>query len=318
METSNMILSASRRTDIPAFYAQWFVNRVREGFVLVRNPMNYHQVSKISLEPDVVDCIVFWTKNAEPLLPYIDEISQKYAFYFQYTLNAYDRDIEPVTCNLQDKIKVFQTLSKKIGKEKIIWRYDPILISDKYSIEWHINQFKSVAENLHSYTEQCVFSFIDLYDRTKDNLKEINISAPTIQKINQIAKNFSEIAHKYGLTIKTCAEVINLDGFGIKHGCCIDPQLISQIINSPISAKKDKNQRDICGCVESIDIGQYNTCRHGCKYCYANFNPQSVCTFSKQHDVTSSMLVGNLEPTDKVTERKVKSLRKPYIPDLFK
>lgn len=312
-----MILSASRRTDIPAFYAPWFMNRLKDGFVLVRNPMNYHQVSKISLDPKVVDCIVFWTKNAEPLLPYIDKISQKYAFYFQYTLNAYDNDIEPVTCKLQDKINIFQKLSKKIGKEKIIWRYDPILITSQYSIQWHIEQFKNIAEQLHSYTEQCVFSFIDLYDKTKENLREVNIFTPTNQEMNLLAKNFSDVTHKYGLMIKTCAEEINLDQYGIQHGRCIDPELISKIIKGPISAKKDKNQRDICGCVESIDIGQYNTCRHGCKYCYANFNPQSVCTFSKQHDVTSPLLVGRLEPTDKVTDRKVKSLKIQHEPSLF-
>ena len=316
-EVINMILSVSRRTDIPAFYAQWFMNRIREGFVMVRNPMNYHQVSKISLDPKVVDCIVFWTKNAEPLLADIDEISKKYSFYFQYTLNAYDKDIEPVTCKLQDKIKVFRNLSNKIGKGKIIWRYDPILITDKYSLGWHIDQFKNIAEQLHAYTEQCVFSFIDLYDKTKENLRGIHIVTPTIQEMDLLAQNLAEIARDYNMEIKTCAETINLDKYGIKHGCCIDPQLISKTIKNPISAKKDKNQRDVCGCVESIDIGQYNTCRHGCKYCYANFNPKSVCTFSKQYDVNSPMLVGNIEETDKITERKVKSLKTMHNPSLF-
>lgn len=303
-----MILSASRRTDIPAFYTEWFMNRLREGFVLVRNPMNYHQVSRVSLSPDVIDCIVFWTKNAKPILTNIDEISAKYTFYFQYTLNGYARDIEQCLPALEDKIDVFRQLSSKIGREKIIWRYDPVLLTEECTVDWHINRFGEIAEKLKDYTGTCVFSFIDIYDKVKNNVKGLNVRACKTDEMNVIGEAFSCIARANGMTLRTCAEAVDLDRYGIEHGCCVDGELIERLTGRTLTAKKDKNQRAECGCLESIDIGQYNTCRHGCKYCYANFNPQSVITFSRQHDPASPFLAGGHENGDKVTERKMKTL----------
>ena len=157
-----MILSVSRRTDIPAFFSKWFINRIREGYVLVRNPMNYHQISKINLSPKSIDCIVFWTKNAKPMLPYLKEIGEQYPFYFQYTLNAYGKDIEQNLPPLNERLKTIKMLSQTIGKERVIWRYDPILLSPTYNIEWHVEQFKILAQELSNYVETCVFSFLDL------------------------------------------------------------------------------------------------------------------------------------------------------------
>ena len=304
-----MILSASRRTDIPAFYSKWFINRLREEYVMVRNPMNYHQISKITLTPHLVDCIVFWTKNPRPLFPYLDEIREKYHFYFQYTLNAYGRDIEGNLPSLEDKIKTLQDLSKKIGKEKIVWRYDPILLSAKYSLDWHIECFGKLVTELSPYTGICVFSFLDMYTKIKKNLTAANVSECTSDEMKQLAIAFAAIARKHDLCLRTCAEDIDLSEYGIEHNKCIDPDLIAKITDYEIDVGKDKNQRQECGCVESVDIGQYNTCRHGCKYCYANFNPQSTITFSRQHSDNSPLLVGAIEPTDKVTDRKVKSFR---------
>ena len=305
-----MILSVSRRTDIPAFYTEWFTNRLKDGYVLVRNPMNYHQVSKVSLTPSLIDCIVFWTKNGEPLLPHLDEISAKFLFYFQYTLNAYHSDIEPGLQVLDSRIGVFQSISKQIGANRIIWRYDPILLSEKYPLEWHIDRFSYISKKLCGYTKECVFSFIDLYDKVKTNIKGLSIRECLPEEIDQISSGFSAIAKERGLRLRTCAEAVDLDKYGIAHGCCVDGELISELTGWNLAAKKDPNQRQECGCLESIDIGQYNTCRHGCKYCYANFNQQSVITFTKKHDPHSPFLIGNLEPDDKVTERKMKSLKK--------
>ncbi len=304
-----MILSVSRRTDIPAFYSEWFMNRVHEGYVLVRNPMNYHQVSKVSLNPDVIDCIVFWTKNAKPLLPYIQEIHEKYPFYFQYTLNAYDRDIEPALPMLEEKIATFRELSDLIGSDAVIWRYDPILLTAKYTISWHIERFRYIAEAISGKTGTCVFSFIDIYDKVKNNIKGYDVRSCTTEEMDILASGFSKIAAAHNMELRTCAEIANLDKYGIRHGCCIDGDLIAKLTGWNMKAKKDPNQRAECGCLESIDIGQYNTCRHGCRYCYANFNPQSVITFSKQHDPASPYLVGQNEPNDKITERKMKSLK---------
>jgi len=305
-----MILSVSRRTDIPAFYTPWFINRLREGHVLVRNPMNYHQVSRVSLSPSVIDCIVFWTKNGTPLLPYLESISATYPFYFQYTLNAYDSEIEPGLQTLDRKISAFQSISEQIGAGRIIWRYDPILLSDRYSLEWHIDRFSYISEKLCGYTRECVFSFIDLYEKVKINIKGLYIRECLPEEMDRIASGFSAIARERGLRLRTCAETVNLEKYGIGHGCCVDGELISELTGWNMTAKKDPNQRQECGCLESIDIGQYNTCRHGCKYCYANFNQQSVMTFSKKHDPQSPLLIGNIEPGDKVTERKMKSLKK--------
>lgn len=304
-----MILSVSRRTDIPAFYSEWFMNRIHEGYALVRNPMNYHQVSKVSLDPKVIDCIVFWTKNAAPIIRNIEEISEIYPFYFQYTLNAYHNDIESAVSPMKQKIDTISILSDKIGTNKVIWRYDPILLTNYYTVEWHIEQFEQLATMLKDKTNTCVFSFIDIYDKVKNNVNSYNVRACTIDEMNRIASAFSSIAHRNGLRLRTCAEAIDLDQYGIEHGCCIDGELISEITGWNLKAKKDPNQRSECGCLESIDIGQYNTCKHGCRYCYANFNAQSVITFSKQHNPNSPLLIGSLEEQDSVTERKMKSLR---------
>lgn len=311
-----MILSVSRRTDIPAFYADWFLRRLQEGYVLVRNPMNHHQVSRVSLSPSVIDCIVFWIKNGAPLLPNLDTIANEYPFYFQYTLNAYHSDVEPVLQPLDTRINTFQTISKKIGADHIIWRYDPILLSDKYSLDWHIERFSYIASKLHGYTRECTFSFIDLYTKVQTNTKALNIRECRPEEIDQIASAFSCIAKEKGLVLRTCAEAVDLQKYGIEHGCCIDGKLISEITGWNMAAKKDPNQRQECGCLESVDIGQYNTCKHGCKYCYATFNAQSVVTLTKKHDPTSPFLIGHTEPDDKITERKMKSLKKDPVGQL--
>lgn len=302
-----MILSASRRTDIPAFYSVWLMNRFREGYVYVRNPMNYHQISNISLNPQVIDCIVFWTKNAAPLLPHIDEIGEKYKFYFQYTLNAYDKQIEQGLSPLSKRINTFIELSSKIGPERIHWRYDPILLTEQKGVSWHIEQFHSIASQLKGYTNTCVFSYIDLYEKVKNNISGLGIRSCIHEEMETIALAFSSIAKANNLILETCAEEIDLAKFCIEHGHCIDGGLIEKLTGRKLNAKKDKNQREVCGCLESIDIGQYNTCLHGCKYCYANFNPQSVRTFSMMHDPESPLLIGRPGTYDKITERKMKS-----------
>ncbi len=308
-----MILSVSRRTDIPAFFSKWFMNRLRDGYVMVRNPMNYHQVSKISLSPELTDCIVFWTKNPEPLIPFLEEIERDYSFYFQYTLNAYDQDIEQRLPRLENRIKTMKKLSDLIGKERVVWRYDPVFLSNKYNMAWHIKAFRNLTALLSEYVESCVFSFLDFYPKIKGNIADCSIQTIDNEGIKHLAKEFSAIAGDYNLTLKTCAEAVDLEEYGILHNRCIDPDLICKIKDCEINVNKDKNQRMECGCVESIDIGQYNTCSHGCKYCYANFNPKSVVTFKSQHRDDSPLLIGSLANTDKVTERKIKVLTSKRI-----
>lgn len=304
-----MIISVSRRTDIPAFYSEWFMKRLQAGYLMVRNPMNYYQISKISLLPEVVDCLVFWTKNPQPMLKHLDRIAQQYEFYFQYTLNAYGRDVEQNLPDIHQKVLTLQELARQIGRDRVIWRYDPVLISSKYSVEWHLDMFGRLAEKLANYVQYCVFSFLDMYPKISRNASAAGIGTCSGEDMKKLAAGFAAIAGRYGLRLRTCAEKIDLSAYGIEHNCCIDGALISQLTGFEILAGKDKNQRQECGCAESIDVGQYNTCRHGCKYCYANFNAKSVETFVSQHNPASPLLVGELSATDKVTERKMKSLR---------
>lgn len=303
-----MILSVSRRTDIPAFYSDWFFNRIEAGYVDVRNPMNIHRVSRVKITPDVVDCIVFWSKNPKPMLSRLDRLSQ-YKYYFQFTLNPYDQHIErevPLKRNIFD---TFRELSERIGKERLVWRYDPILISDKIDVNYHIKYFEEIAKRISGYSERCVISFVDLYKKVVSNVSALNIREPNSDEIEKLVSALVPIAASYGFTIQSCAEHIDLSDLGINHGACIDPLLISHLIGQPIHVHKDKNQRAECGCAESIDIGEYNTCQHYCAYCYANFNCGVVSRKIGKHDPKSSLLIGELQDSDIVKERKVTSLR---------
>lgn len=310
-----MILSVSRRTDIPAFYSDWFFNRMKEGFVCVRNPMNIHQVSKIELSPDVIDCIVFWSKNPKPMLPRLDELKD-YMYYFQFTINAYDKGFEVGVPRKEGIINTFKELSVKIGPKRVIWRYDPILLTEKMDMDYHIRYFEEIAKRLKGYTDTCVISFVDLYKKTQSNLKDTQAREPSLKEMMEIAAKMFVIAQKYGITIQTCAEEIALESVGVKHGRCINNALIEDLLGVKLVVSKDPNQRKECGCVQSIDIGEYNTCAHGCKYCYANFKDGVVARNRAAHDPTSPLLVGNLGPDDKVTDRKLFSFIK--IPEPFK
>lgn len=303
-----MILSVSRRTDIPNYYSDWFFNRIRQGEVYIRNPINIHQISRIELSPKNIDCIVFWSKNPKNMINRIGEIDD-YKYYFQFTITGYGKDVE---ANLPSKkeviIPTFIELSKLIGKDRVIWRYDPIMINQRYSVEYHLKAFREIAQLIHEYTNKVIISFVDLYAKTKRNTKELNITSLVNTDIDILCKGFMKIANEHGLIIESCAEMIDLDKYGIQHGSCIDKKTIERIIGSPIKCGKDKNQRQECGCVESIDIGTYNTCRNGCKYCYANFNQESVNKNSLLFDVNSPILCSEVTDIDKITDRKVKSI----------
>lgn len=309
-----MIISASRRTDIPAFYHEWMLNRLQAGYVLVRNPFNTKQVSKICLSPDVVDCIVFWTKNPLPLIERLQEIDDLgFKYYFQFTITSYDTSLEKKVPKKKSIIRTFQKLAEKIGKEKVLWRYDPILLTNKFSLEYHEKWFKYIAEKLNGYTNKCIISFIDMYKKCERNLKDIPIDQINDQNKISLSRTFSSIASENGMSIESCAELLLLSNHGVTPGKCIDDKLISEILGQKISVEKDKSQRHECGCVASIDIGSYNTCKHECKYCYANYSKKVVENNYKNHDANSPLLTGNLTGNEKVTERKMVPFRKPQL-----
>ncbi|MFK4785498.1 DUF1848 domain-containing protein [Fusobacterium sp. MFO224] len=308
-----MIVSVSRRTDIPAFYSEWFFNRLKDGFVDVPNPFNDKQISRITLSPNTVDCFVFWTKDATPMLPRLDELNG-YNYYFQFTITPYGKDVELGVINKKIILESFKKLSHKIGSKRVILRYDPIFLNETYTKEYHVRAFENLCYKLQGYTEKCIISFIDYYKKTERNTKCLNILKMTEDDINFICENFSNIAEKYGIKIETCSEKYNLEKYGINHGRCIDDKLISDILCFEIDVEKDPYQREECGCVKSIDIGEYNTCKHNCLYCYANFNYEQVKIKSDLHDPLSSLLTGKLKDDMKIHVREMPRLKKLIHP----
>ena len=308
-----MIISASRRTDIPTYYSEWFFNRLREGYVLVRNPMNARQISRISLSPEAVDGIVFWTKNPVPMLSRLGEL-EPYPYYFQFTLTAYGRDVEP---NLPGKngvlIPAFQELSRMAGRERVVWRYDPIFLSDRYTVEYHCRYFRVLAAKLGEYTEKCTISFLDFYRSTARNMRSLHIREMTAAQQREMMERFSEIAGEYGLYIDTCSEAISLEDLGISHASCVDRERLERIGGYRLNVGRDRNQRKECGCAASVDIGAYDTCGNGCPYCYATDSPPRAAERVRAHRPDSPILFGTVGPEDVIREREAVSLREQQL-----
>lgn len=306
-----MILSVSRRTDIPNYYSEWFLNRIREGFLYVRNPVNPHQVSRIRLNPEVVDCIVFWTKNPLAMMKNLS-LLKGYPYYFQFTLTGYGMDVEPqIPHKRQVMIPVFQELSRMIGPDRINWRYDPILLSRTYTPDYHMKAFEEIARSLKGYTHKAVISFVDLYAKTVRNTANLGLLPLSEAVMLELAGHMARIATENEMTVESCAEQINLERVGVSHGSCIDKKQIERLTGYRLKAGKDKNQRTECQCVESVEVGTYHTCQNGCRYCYAN---QSDAQVEKQillYDPLSPLLCGGVGPEDKITDRAAKSLREP-------
>lgn len=298
-----MIISASRRTDIPAFYSEWFFNRLDEGFVVTRNPFNANQLTKIRLDASVVDALVFWTKNARPMLGSLDRLDATgMPYYFQFTITPYGQDLEPrLPADKSELIETFRAISMRLGPDRVVWRYDPILFSDRYSMGFHKRAFERCAARLEGSATRVVISFLDMdYNNTKA-IQRLGIGDGSIDEKNEIAAYIADVARGHGMRVETCAEKIDLEACGIAHGHCIDADLVERISGKALSARgrgKDKGQRQLCGCIASTDIGAYNTCLHGCAYCYANYSQGSIAANHKKHDPQSSVLVGTCNPAD--------------------
>ncbi|SFN76076.1 protein of unknown function [Pseudobutyrivibrio sp. UC1225] len=294
-----MIINTGQRTDIPAFYSDWFANRLREGYVCVRNPYNPKQVSRYRLNPEVVDVIGFCTKNPAPMFKYMD-LLKDYGQYWFVTLTSYGRDIEP---NVPDKHKLiedFIKLSNYVGVNSIGWRYDPIFILDRYTEEYHIKAFKQIAEKLDGYTKTVVISFIDLYPKVRRNFPEVK-EVTKAQRL-RMGKQIIEIAAAHGMTVKPCAEGDELAQFGADCGGCMTIADYEKAIGQKLIVHKKKGARAECSCYLTCDIGAYNTCKHLCRYCYANAESETVLKLSSQHDPTSPFLIGNYQPDDIIND----------------
>ncbi len=284
-----MIISASRRTDIPAFYADWFIRRICEGFVRVKNPFNPAQIRTLSLLPEDVEAIVFWTKNPEKMIPHLAKL-RDYHYYFLFTLTAYGAVLEKNVPAEDHLLKAFRRLSGAVGPERVIWRYDPIMITNRMTADFHLERFERLAGSLQTHTALCVVSFVNLYEKCKKNLNPFQIFPPDEYQKADLASRMASIAGRYGIRLQSCAEITDLTASGIRHGPCIDPQLIRAISGKPVGAAKDPNQRKECLCARSVDIGAYNTCPHGCLFCYANANPASAEKYIARFDSGIDML----------------------------
>ena len=292
-----MILQTGMRTDIPAFYSEWFMNRIREGYVLVRNPYRMEQVTRYEINPEVVDLIAFCTKNPFPMMPYMEKLKD-YGQYWFVTINSYGKDLEPNVPAKADVIRYFQELSNIVGINSMGWRYDPVLVSEKYTIDYHISAFEKIAKQLSGYTETCIISFIDLYEKVKQNAPEIR--AITANEQITIAKAFAEIGRTYGITIKGCHENGKLVKYGIDMSGCLNQTVYEKASGISLNLPKKKSQRE-CNCFFGTDIGAYNSCGHFCRYCYANADVQSVKRNMTRHNPNSPFLIGGSLPNDKIT-----------------
>lgn len=296
-----MIISASRRTDIPAFYAGWFMRRIRAGFCTVPNPFNPKQVSRISLLPEDVEVLVFWTRNPRPLLPYLDELEQRgYRYYFQYTLLNYPRPIETSTPALAAALDSFRVLAERVGPQRVIWRYDPILFSSLTGAAFHQETFQRLAESLQSFTQRVVISVLTRYPKlearfqrlAEQGIEVLDASARQGERFADFMRQLAVIAKARGMDIFSCASELDLQPYGIRPGKCIDAEYIAEVFGLQVSGRKDSSQRQFCGCVVSRDIGMYDSCLFGCQYCYATTSFERARANHAQHDPHSPSLLG--------------------------
>lgn len=296
-----MIIQTGMRTDIPAFYSKWFLNRLEEGYVFVRNPYHPEMVTKYSLSPDIVDLIGFCTKNPAPMLSHMEAL-KPYGQYWFVTITPYGKEIEPNVPPKEVVMEDFKRLSDTVGRDSIGWRYDPIFISDVYTLEKHICDFEAMAKNLAGYTKTCVISFIDLYKKVQRNFPEARIVSK--EERIRLGKAFADVGKKYGMIIKSCAEGNDLASYGVKCHGCMTLETFETAVHGKLNAPKRKSPRAECACYLGNDIGAYNSCGHLCRYCYANYDAKTVYHNMKSHNPNSPFLLGNAQDRDIIHEAK--------------
>jgi len=295
-----MIISASRRTDIPAFYAKWFIARIRESYCNVANPFNHNQVSHVSLAPTDVEAIIFWTRNPRPMLPYLDELVERgHRFIFQITLMDNPRLIDRYTPHLGTAIEAFRLLSQQVGDDRVVWRYDPILLSNMTPTGWHMETFERIAMALKGNTRRCIVSLYDHYGAAQRRLERLankglmlrDHDCPGREELGPLWRGIAEIAKGCGISVQSCAEPDDLSSYGIPPGACIDGAYLEQALGIHLPEAKDSNQRPLCRCAPSKDIGAYDTCLYGCQYCYATRSHSRAKNTYRRHDPTLPYLM---------------------------
>ncbi len=299
-----MIIQTGMRTDIPAFYASWFANRVREGTVCVRNPYDPSSVTRYRIRPDVVDLILFCTKNPSPMFPYM-ELLKPYGQYWFVTITPYGRDIEPRVPPKEKAAEYLRRLSSVLGPDSVAWRYDPVFITERYSVEYHMEAFERLAAALSGYTGTCVISFLDLYRKVENNFPEGR--AVRLDQKRRLALSFAETGRRYGMTVKACGEGNGLEKYGIDCSGCMTVETYEKALGFDLNVPKWKPARKECSCFMGNDIGAYDSCGHLCRYCYANTSAAAVEKNRKLHDPLSPFLLGGSRPGDRIHEAEQRS-----------
>ena len=295
-----MIISASRRTDIPAFYAEWFMNRIRAGWCEVPNPFRPSVATRVSLAPGDVDVIAFWSKNPAPMLPQLDELDARgFRYYFLYTLNDYPSDIEPGVPPLAERLEAFRPLAARVGPSRVVWRYDPIILSERMGAAWHLEAFSRLADALAGRCARVIISFLDFYRKTGRRLGRLEAAGGdrflrdpfALPEFEAFVRDLAVAAARAGIRIQSCAEDARLRAAGIEPGKCIDDRLIQNLFGLSLPEGKDPGQRPACGCVRSKDIGVPDSCPHGCEYCYSTRSAAVADARWRAHDPRASALV---------------------------
>ncbi|HZW39780.1 MAG TPA: DUF1848 domain-containing protein [Ignavibacteriaceae bacterium] len=311
-----MIITASRRTDIPAYFSEWFMNRINEKYCTVQNPYYPEQVSFIDLTPEAVESFVFVTKNAAPMIKHIQQLNDEgYKYYFHYTVNNLPNNYERNIPSFENGTNTFIKLVDKIGKGKVIWRYDPIIFTNDLTLQFHKQNFEKIYNKIGDYTKRLVISVVDNYAKTIKRLNKLNVNYNQEQlknpELDELIYFIKEKASLKNIEIVSCAEPI-LKDYSIKEGKCIDDDLMREELGVITNYKKSKSQRDTCSCVESRDIGFNNTCLMGCEYCYATLTHETAVKNKSRHNPLHSSIVEHKIPekiVQKINEHKNKSVQ---------
>jgi hypothetical protein len=308
-----MIINTGGRTDTVQYYTPWLLKRFEEGYVLSRNPLFKNSINRYELTPDKVDCVVFCSKNYEPILPRLHEITGRFNTYFFYTITAYGKDIEPGVPSIDESIGTLKELSSIVGRERLVWRYDPVLLTDRYTVKTHLETFSYMAERLSPYVSRCVFSFVEMYDKLQFNMPEL-LPIQEDEKI-LLLEGLGRIATENNLPIQICGSDEDHSKYGIGRSGCMTLEVLGRANGVEFKDLKHRGMRKGCHCIESRDIGWYDTCPNGCRYCYANSDPKRAAENYRLHDPDSPMLFGNVGEGDSIQQGRQDSFlkRRPNV-----
>ncbi len=304
-----MIINTGGRTDTVQYYTDWLMRRFEEGYALTRNPLFPTKVNRYELDPKVVDCVVFCSKNYQPILPRLHEITDRFNTYFHYTITAYGRDIEPGVPPIDESMATLIELSQLVGRQRVSWRYDPVLLTRDYTIQRHLETFDRMARSLAPHIDRCIFSFVEMYKKLRFNMPEL--IPLSVEDMDELARGLGSIAATYGMRIQTCGTNGDFSRYGIQSSGCMTLDILGEANGVAFKNRKHKGMRQGCHCIESRDIGAYDTCLNGCKYCYANQTPQKAIENYKLHDPASPLLLGQVCPDDTVTQGVQKTFLAP-------